>query len=105
MHRERELDPQPNMHNPSFRIERLPGGRQAFHLGNVGLVLRNGVGQRAYERHVNLPRVSVKPSTIQNAGYGVHLREDVVAGQLLLKYWGFKITLGEAERRRRQVHP
>ena len=106
--RERELDPQPEMQNPRFRIEgHGPLGSptpMSYHLGNVEVVLKNEVGQRAYGRRVNLARVSVKPSTIPNAGYGVHLRQAVVAGQVILKYWGFKVTLEEAERRRREVH-
>ena len=99
--REWKSVPEVSMQIPRFRIEAPGSHTPAFHLGNAHVVLKHG--QRAQGRTETLARVSLKESSIPNAGYGVYLREAVVAGQLLVLYWGDKISMQEAERRRQKV--
>jgi hypothetical protein len=92
-----ELLPQPNMQNPRLRTEVALGSRlQRFHLGSLEVPLVYEDGQRGARtgRTRTLARVSLKESNIDGAGYGVHLLEDVAAKQLLLMYWGEKISGG-----------
>jgi hypothetical protein len=104
--RERQGEPQVKMHDPRFRIEGS-STTPIYHLGNVDVVLKKELGQSnrqaTRERVRKLARVSLKPSTIHDAGYGVFLREAVAAGQLLLMYWGRKLSIQEAARLRQQV--
>ena len=101
-----ELLPQPNMQNPRVRTEVALGSRpERLHLGSLDVQLVYETGQRGARtgRTGTLARVSLKESNIDGAGYGVHLREDVAANQLLLLYWGEKISLKEAQRRKMMV--
>jgi hypothetical protein len=83
-----EMRQEPEMQNPRFRIESAVDSKPArFNLGNGDVTVKVAVGLRVHENTVLLPRVSLKESTMPNAGYGVHLRQDVVHGQLLPKYW------------------
>ncbi len=92
------------MKNPRFRIESAVDSKPArFDLGNVDVTAKAAVDLCVHESTVTLPRVSLKESTIPIAGYGVHLRQDVVHGQLLLQYWGRKISMKEADRQRKEV--
>ena len=100
----KEMSQEPEMQNPRFRTESAVDSKPArFHLGSLDVTVKVAVGFRVHERTMTLPRVSLKESTIPNAGYGVHLRQDVVHGQLLLKYWGRKISMKEADRQRKEV--
>ena len=100
----KEMSQEQEMQNPRFRIESAVNSKPArFNLGNVDVKVKVAVGLSVHQSTVTLPRVSLKESTIPNAGYGVHLRQDVVHSQLLLKYWGRKISMKEADRQRKEV--
>ena len=99
----KEMSQELEMQNPRFRTKIAVDLKPArFHLGSLDVTVKVAVGRRVHERTMTLPRVSLKESTIPNAGYGVHLRQDVVHGQLLLKYWGRKISMKEADRQRNE---
>ncbi len=104
--RESQGEPQVKMHDPRFRIEGS-STTPIYHLGNVDVVLKKDLGQSnrqvTRERDRELVRVSLKPSTILDGGYGVFLREAVAAGQLLPMYWGRKVSIQEAARLRQKV--
>ncbi len=81
---DRELDPRPVLVSGSkVTVQSVQPGPCHFISGMWRL--NSGMRWDAYSRRVTLARVSLKPSTMQTAGYGVHLRQAVVAGQLLLK--------------------
>ena len=67
----KEMSQESEMQNPSFIIESAVGSKPArFNLGNVDVTVKVAVGLRVHQSTVTLPRVSLKESTIPNAGYG-----------------------------------
>ena len=93
------------MQTPRFRIEGELSSKPArFYLGNLEVPLEYEAGQRRVRgRTGNLAQVVLKESTIPDAGYGVHLRQAVAAKQLLLVYWGTKVSMKDADRLKLKV--
>jgi hypothetical protein len=80
---------------------------ERFYHGNLEVPLEYEPWQRLTRTRTGrtgiFARVSLRESTIPEAGYGVHLREDVAADRIILLYWGDKMSMQEAHRRKTEV--